>query len=85
MESWKIEDAQAHFAEFVEAAVSNGPQTVLRDGAEVAVLVEIKEWRRQQRNITPSIKDLLLAPEPRFEISLSRPRNRRRRPPLNFE
>jgi hypothetical protein len=48
------------------------------------VLVEIKEWRRQQRNITPSIKDLLLAPEPRFEISLSRPRNRRRRPPTKL-
>jgi prevent-host-death family protein len=41
---WQECDAAERFEEFYNAAVNDGPQTVARGGAEVAVLVSVKEW-----------------------------------------
>jgi len=52
---------------------------VTRRGVEVAVLVPIEEWRRLKHASRPTLKQLLLAPEGRFEISIpERGRLRRR-------
>src|SRR5205085_12350559 len=50
--------------------------------AEVAVLVPIDEWRRLQSAARPSLKDWLLAPEPRFENIIPPRRKVRRRKPV---
>jgi len=85
MGSWRVEDAKARFSEFLDAALRKGPQTVTRRGVETAVLVPIEEWRRVQRNARPTLKDLLLAPEPRFEHVIPPRRRLRRRPPIKFK
>lgn len=85
MSSWQVEDAKARFSEFLEASVTQGPQMVTRRGVEAAVLLPIEQWRRLQQSARPSLKQLLLAPEPRFE-NLPSPRLRlKRRPPVSFE
>lgn len=79
--TWKVQDAKARFSELLNTAIKEGPQTVTRRGIEAAVLVPIEEWRRLQHAARPSLKDLLLAPEPRFELNIpSRKRYRWRKP-----
>jgi antitoxin Phd len=64
---WQVQDAKARFSEFLEASLKKGPQVVTLRGIETAVLVPIEEWRRLKNAARPTLKELLLAPEPRFE------------------
>jgi antitoxin Phd len=68
--AWRVQDAKARFSEFLEASLRERPQVVTRSGVEVAVLVPIEEWRRLKHAARPTLKQLLLAPEGRFEISI---------------
>jgi prevent-host-death family protein len=80
-----VQDAKARFSEFLDASLKEGPQVVTRRGVETAVLVPVDQWRRLQKAAQPGLKELLLAPEPRFDIVIP-PRGRlRRRAPLEFE
>jgi antitoxin Phd len=85
--SWPVQEAKARFSELLEASVKEGPQIVTKRGVETAVLVEIDEWRRLQERARPTLKELLLAPEPRFEAGLPYPRRGRlrRRKPAAFK
>ena len=85
MRRWQVQDAKARFSEFLEASLKEGPQVVTRRGAEAAVLVPIEEWRRLQRAARPSLKQLLLAEEPRFDDLVPPRRRWRRRPVPEFE
>jgi len=67
---WKLQDAKARFSEFLEASLTEGPQVITRRGIEVAVLVPIEHWRTMERSARPTLKQLLLAPEPRFELRI---------------
>jgi prevent-host-death family protein len=85
MSSWPVQDAKARFSELLDASVEKGPQVVTRRGVEMAVLVPIDEWRRLHSAAPPSLKTLLLAPQPRFE-NLIPPRGRfRRRAPVEVQ
>jgi prevent-host-death family protein len=79
--SWPVQEAKARFSELLDKSVSEGPQIVTKRGIETAVLVPIDEWRRLQQRARPTLKELLLAPEPRFEMELPNRRRWRRRPP----
>lgn len=87
MDSWAVQEAKARFSEFLEASLKNGPQIVTKRGVETAVLVPIAQWRQLQKAARPTLKELLLAPEPRFEGGLPVPRRGRlrRREPLELE
>ena len=81
--SWPVQEAKARFSELLEASVREGPQIVTKRGVETAVLVPIEQWRSLQQRARPTLKDLLLAPEPRFDDGLPYPRRgglRRRKP-----
>jgi prevent-host-death family protein len=80
MSSWPVQDAKSRFSEFLEASVKKGPQVVTRRGVETAVLVPIAEWRRLQKAARPSLKELLLAPCPRFDIPVPDRHRLRSRP-----
>jgi antitoxin Phd len=82
--SWQLQEAKARFSEFVDAALTKGPQVVTRRGVETAVLVPIAEWRRIQSISRPSIKELLMS-GPRFENLIPPRRKLKRRPPVEFE
>src|SRR5882724_13287895 len=68
--SWPVQEAKARFSELLEKSVTEGPQIVTKRGVETAVLVPIDEWRRLQQRARPTLKELLLAPEPRFELEI---------------
>jgi antitoxin Phd len=80
--SWPVQEAKARFSELLEKSITEGPQVVTKRGVETAVLVPIDEWRRLQQRARPTLKEMLLSPEPRFEIEiLNRNQWRWRSPP----
>lgn len=83
MKAWRVQDAKARFSEMLDACVAEGPQLVTKRGADTAVLVPVDQWRRLEAESRPTLKDLLLADEPRFDIPVPpRGRARRRLPPV---
>ena len=46
---WQIQDAKQRFSEMIRAVTSDGPQVITRHGTDVAVVVEIGEYRRLTR------------------------------------
>jgi antitoxin Phd len=68
--SWSVQEAKARFSELLDASINDGPQIVTKRGVETAVVVPIEQWRSLQQRARPTLKDLLLAPEPRFELEL---------------
>jgi len=85
MNSWQVQDAKARFSEFLDAALKKGPQVVTRRGIETAVMVPIEEWKRLQRAARPGLKELLLAPEARFENLIPERHRLQRRAPIRFK
>ena len=69
MSHWQVQDAKARFSELLETCLEQGPQVVTKRGVEAAVLVPIDQWRRMEA-ARPTLKQLLLAPEPRFELPI---------------
>lgn len=82
MSAWPVQDAKARFSEFLDTCLSEGPQIVTKRGAEAAVLVPVDEWRRLQAAARPTLKDLLLSDQDRFELQVpARGALRRRKAP----
>jgi antitoxin Phd len=80
MAQWQVQDAKARFSELLETCLRDGPQVVTKRGVDTAVLVPIGQWRRMEA-ARPTLKQLLLASELRFDLPIP-PRGRlRRRPP----
>jgi len=46
---WQIQDAKQRFSEMIRAAMSEGPQVITRHGEDVAVVVDIGNYRRLTR------------------------------------
>jgi prevent-host-death family protein len=85
MRQWPVQDVQVHFSELLEATAKEGPQVVTKGGAETFVIVSIEEWRRLTKAAGLSLKDFLLAPDPRFELDIPPRGNLRLRPPPDFD
>jgi prevent-host-death family protein len=84
MRSWQVQEAKARFSEFLDATLEEGPQIVTRRGVEQAVLVPVEEWRRLKNSSRMTLKEWLLAPEPRADIPVPDRGKYRRRPPIDF-
>src|SRR5215469_7935044 len=46
---WQIQDAKQRFSEMIRAVAHDGPQIITRHGEQVAVVVDIAEYRRLTR------------------------------------
>jgi prevent-host-death family protein len=46
---WQIQDAKQRFSEMIRAVAHQGPQVITRHGEDVAVVVDIVEYRRLTR------------------------------------
>lgn len=79
MKHWPVQDAKARFSELLRASMSDGPQMVTLRGEEAAVLVPAAEWRRLAATRPRTLKEMLLAPEPKFDIPLPDRKQFRRR------
>jgi antitoxin Phd len=82
--TWPVQDAKARFSELLETCLKQGPQIVTKRGAETAVLVSVEEWRRLKEQSRPTLKELLLSDEARFDIDLPERGRLRRRTPKPF-
>jgi antitoxin Phd len=85
MRQWPVQDAKARFSEMLEASLDEGPQLVSKRGEPKAVLVSVAEWESLQRRAKPTAKEVLLAPEPRFELPIPPRGGLKRRKPQAFE
>ena len=85
MKSWPVQDAKARFSEFLETCLREGPQLVTKRGAEAAVLVPVRDWKRSQAAKMLSLKELLLTDEGRGEMFIPARGRFKRRPPVAFD
>ncbi|MDR0483504.1 MAG: type II toxin-antitoxin system Phd/YefM family antitoxin [Cellulomonadaceae bacterium] len=60
--AWQVQEAKQRFSEVLRAAESGEPQIVTRHGREVAVVVDIAEYRRTRRPQQSFVDHLLAAP-----------------------
>lgn len=60
---WQIQEAKQRFSEMIRAVTSQGPQVITRHGEDVAVVVDIGEYRRLTRPEVDLASVLLGGPE----------------------
>lgn len=84
MNHWPVQEAKARFSEMLDTCLKEGPQIVTKRGAETAVLAPIAEWRRLVQSARPTLKELLLADSPRWELPIPERGRLRRRPPIDL-
>jgi len=57
-EHWQLQEAKQRFSELIRSVETDGPQFVTRHGEEVAVVINIAEYRRL-RGVGGDFKDFL--------------------------
>ena len=62
---WQVQEAKQRFSELLRAARSDGPQIVTRHGEEIAVVMDIADFRRLRGDVA-DFKDVLLG-GPKFD------------------
>jgi antitoxin Phd len=75
--SWQVQDAKQRFSELIRMAHSDGPQVVTRHGEEIAVVVDIADYRRLKGE-TAEFKDYLRDGLAFDDLDLERPADRPR-------
>ena len=71
MTRWQLQQAKQQFSRLVERALTEGPQLVTRNGKEVAVVLDVQEYRKLSSH-RGDFKRFLLE-GPRFEFEIERP------------
>jgi prevent-host-death family protein len=74
---WQVQEAKQRFSEILRQAQDDGPQIVTRHGEEVAVVIDIEEYRRLTGS-KPDFKDFLLAAPDLDALDVHRPAERAR-------
>ena len=74
---WQVQDAKQRFSELIRTAHAEGPQVVTRHGEEIAVVVDIADYRRLKGEIT-EFKDYLRSGPDFDDLDLSRSAERPR-------
>ena len=47
--SWAVAEAKAQFSQLMERALTDGPQSITRNGKPTVVVVSDEEWQRKAR------------------------------------
>lgn len=63
MANWQVQQAKSHFSELLDKAVTEGPQTITKHGAERVVVVSVEEYRRLTGEKKSFIQHLLDFPK----------------------
>jgi antitoxin Phd len=69
---WPVQDAKQRFSELIRTAHADGPQVVTRHGEEIAVVIDIAEYRHLKGE-TSEFKDYLRAGPAFDDLDLGRP------------
>jgi prevent-host-death family protein len=70
--SWQVQEAKQRFSELIRVAQLDGPQVVTRHGREIAVVIEISEYRHLCGQ-TVGLKDYLRSGPDFDDLDLGRP------------
>jgi len=68
---WQVQDAKQRFSELIRTAREDGPQIVTRHGEEIAVVIDIADYRRLKGE-TAEFKDYLRSGPGFDELDLER-------------
>jgi len=49
MDAWNVASAKAKLSEVIDRALSEGPQTITRNGRQAVVVVSVDEWERKTK------------------------------------
>lgn len=60
---WQVQEAKQRFSEVLRAVERDGPQTITRHGEEVAVVIDIAEYRRLTGPRTSFVEHLKAFPK----------------------
>ncbi len=47
--TWTVADAKSKLSEVINRAISDGPQTITRNGRQAVVVVSAEEWERKTK------------------------------------
>jgi prevent-host-death family protein len=50
-QTWTVAEAKAKFSNVIERAMSEGPQTITRNGRSAVVIVGAEEWQRKTKRV----------------------------------
>lgn len=73
--SWVIEDSETDLAEIIQAAEQNGPQKIIRDNQEIAVILSISDFRKMDTSKLSLVDFFRHSPLADAEIDLNHDRN----------
>ncbi|GGK71352.1 antitoxin [Mangrovihabitans endophyticus] len=80
---WQVQEVKQRFSEVLRAAEAGEPQIVTKHGAEVAVIIDIAEYRRLHGDHV-GLMDYLRA-DPVDDVDLDAEIDRPRQPPRHIE
>jgi len=68
---WQVQEAKQRFSELIRSAHVDGPQVVTRHGEDIAVVIDIAEYRQLKGEVV-DFKDYLRAGPHFDDLDLSR-------------
>jgi prevent-host-death family protein len=68
---WQVQDAKQRFSELIRTAHAEGPQVVTRHGEEIAVVIDIADYRHLKGDIA-EFKDYLRSGPDSDDLDLTR-------------
>lgn len=68
---WQLQEAKQRFSELIRSVLTEGPQVVSRHGRDVAVVIDIDEYRRL-RGGEPDFKSFLRSAPDLDELEIDR-------------
>ena len=74
MAKWQVQEAKTRFSELIARALTEGPQTITRHGAERAVVLSMDDYRALQA-LKPDFKAHLLGGPKVDEFDVPRDRD----------
>ena len=74
---WQVQDAKQRFSELIRSARTEGPQVVTRHGEEIAVVIDIADYRHLKGE-TVEFKDYLQSGPDFSDLDLTRSTDRPR-------
>jgi prevent-host-death family protein len=70
---WQVQDAKQRFSEVLRAAETGEPQIVTKHGQEVAVVIDIAEYRRLRGETMGFMDYLCSGPRADVDLAMERP------------
>jgi len=72
---WTVAKAKAHLSEVINRAMSEGPQTITRNGRKAVVVVSTDEWEKKTKRKGSLVEFFAKSPLRGVDLDLERSRD----------